>query len=191
MIAVRDRRDAVVAEGVLHAPDGVARAHVVVQAPRDYVAAEPVDHGAQIDVRAAQADVGDVGGPHLVGVGDGLAGQKVGELAGLARLRGPRAGVDGPHAHLGHQPRHHAPGAPAEALPAEHVGELPRAVAGELHVQLVDPGHRGLLVALGHPRAPGPVVAAAPGDAQELALPLHRQRRRRVDLSPSRCRQPS
>ena len=75
MVAVRDSGHAVLLESGLHARDALAGLQHVVQSPAHDVAAVPVDDAGQVDMAAAQWDVGYVGGPDLVGEHDPLSSQ--------------------------------------------------------------------------------------------------------------------
>ena len=87
-----------------------ARLQRVGQSPGHHVAAVPVHDCRQVEKAAGHGQIGDVGGPHLVGPGDPGVPHQVGIDPMLRRrLAGPGTPVDGPQPHDSHQPLHPLP----------------------------------------------------------------------------------
>src|SRR4029077_10716609 len=77
LVGVEDLWLAVAGESVLQRLDAECRLHRDRYAPRQYAAAEPIEHNGQIDEAALHRDVGDVHRPHLVWPRDLDAAQQI------------------------------------------------------------------------------------------------------------------
>src|SRR5512135_310883 len=143
-----------------------------------YAAAGPVHDGAQVDPAAGHRDVGDVGGPDLVGTLDFELAQQV-RVHLVARVLLARVwlAVQRLDAHAPHQ-RGHVLAADLEALAVEHVAQHPTARKRTLQVEHVDALHQPLV---GLRDSAWHVVHVASTDAHQLGLPPDRQRVVAVD----------
>ncbi len=97
--------------------------HADRYSPSKNQAAEPIDHGDEIDKAMRHGYVADIGRPDLIWPGDGQIAQEIWiNLAPWSRLRGIRLAID----RLDRHPLHHRRDVPAsgpDALEGEQVAE--------------------------------------------------------------------
>ena len=105
LIRVEDFRFSVLRQCLLENFDAEAAVQRGRQTPCKDAPTVPVDNGAEVSEAAVEADVGDIGAPHLVGVVDHYATKQIRVLlVCLIGLRGVQGPVDRVEAHTGHQP---------------------------------------------------------------------------------------
>ena len=137
------------------------------QPPGQNPAAEPVDHGAEIDEAARHRDVGDVHRPHLVRPLDRHRAQQIRvDLVARRRLRRVRPAIDRGDAHALHH-RRDALTADLDALAAQQIAQHPAAGERVVEMQLVDPPHDRQI---GRRHRPRTVVKATSAQLQDCRL---------------------
>ena len=159
--------------GLTEAERGVQRRQAeagfqgVRQLPTEYVAAEPVHHGDEVEEAATHWNVSNIGAPDLVGPHDGHVAQQV-RVDAVARRRTaqPRLRIERLDAQDAHQPLR------ALAVDPEFDGHAAAAEKRALYVHFVEPTQQRERRGVG--RARPPVVARA-RQAEQLALPAQAQ----------------
>ena len=141
-------------------------------APRQDPAAEPVDHGGEIDEAARHRDIGDVHRPRLVRPLDRHGAQKIRvDLVARRRLRRVRPAIERRNAHALHH-RRDALAPDRDALAPQQIAQHPAARERVIQMQLVDPPHHRQI---GRRHRPGPVIQAAAAQLQDRRLPGQRK----------------
>src|ERR1019366_7384571 len=95
LIGVENLRLAVFRQGLLQRLDAEIRLHGDRYSMAENPAAEPIDHGDEMDKAVRHADVRDIRGPYLIWLGDRQIAQEIRiNLVAQRRLRGVRLAVD-------------------------------------------------------------------------------------------------
>ena len=133
LVGVEDLRLAL-PQRLLQGVDAEVGLQGVGQSPGHHVPAVPVHDGHQVEESPGHGQVGDVGGPRLVGPGNSDLFQQIG-IDPVLRRRPAGAGtpVDGPQPHDAHQSLHPLPAHPP-ALPGQPDLHAPRPVEGCIQV---------------------------------------------------------
>ena len=130
-------------ERLLQRLDAERRLHGDRHPPGQNPAAEPVDHGGEIDETACHGDVGDIHGPDLVRTVDAHAPEQVGvDLVPRRGLRGVRLAEDRLQAHPLHQGRDMT-ATDFDPLLVEEIAQHPASRERQLEVELVHATHDG------------------------------------------------
>ncbi len=142
----------------------------VGQPPSNHVPAVPIHDDHQVEESPGHGQVGDVGGPRLVGPGNSDLFQQVG-IDPVLRRRPTSAGtaVDGPQPHDSHQPLHPLPAHPP-ALPRQPDLHAPRPVEGCIQVLPVHGLHQGQVLAGSFPGSKYRLERATPSRAHCRAV---------------------
>lgn len=142
LVGVEDRGLAVFCQRLLDNLDAERGVHGDRKPPGQHPAAEPVDHGREIDEASRHGDIGDVDRPDLVRPRDRQLAQEIRvDLVPWRRLRGVRAPIDRRDPHALHQCRDVQP-PDVEALANEEVAHHPAARERVIQMQFVDPQHQ-------------------------------------------------
>ena len=178
LVRVEDLRPAVLGECVGDRLEAELHLHRDREPPGQNPAAEPVDHGGEIDEAARHGDVGDVHRPHPVRPLDLHVAQQIRvDLVPRRRLRGVRPAIERLDRHALHH-RSNPAATDRDALAAQQVAQHPAARERVVEMQLVDPPHDRKIR---RRYRTGPVVEAAAAQLQKLCLPRQRERMLAVD----------
>ncbi len=135
--------------------------------PGQHLAAEPVDHGREIDEAPRHGDEGDVDRPDLVRPRDRQPAQQIRvDLVARSPLRGVRAPIDRRDPHALHQCRNVKP-ADIEAFANEEVAHHPATRERVIQMQFVDPVHQRQISGGNRSRQ---IIDAPPADAEGCSL---------------------
>lgn len=103
LIRIEDRRRSPAGNGLLHGLHAKPHIHGVGQPLGQHLTAVPIDHGTQIEPACVHAHVGDVHGPDLIGMRNGLVSQQIGvDLVLQVRTAGAGLAIQRGHAHTLH-----------------------------------------------------------------------------------------
>lgn len=162
------------------------RGQRVGDSPAEYLAAEPIHHGHQIDEAAPHRNVGDVRRPDLIRPVDAQVPQQIRiDVTARCLLAGVGFPVEGFDAHLGHEPADAFP-ACTDTLLFQQIAQHAGASERKLQVQFVDPAHQRQILGRFRRRL---IVGRRARQLQYLALPDNRAGRGCGQSSP--CAQPS
>ena len=131
-------------------------------------AAEPIDHGGEIDEAARHRDVRNIHGPDLTWP-DGLhLAQQIGvDLVPWRRLARVRLAINRFDPHALHQ-RGDMKAADFDAVGIQEITQHPAARERKVEMQFIHPMHDDK-IGCGH--RPGQIIDAAPAGVQRLRLP--------------------
>ena len=139
LIGVEDLRRAVSDDGLLDGLDAKIAVQCIGDAPGQHFAAMPI----HLHKAAVHRDVGDIGGPGLVGAVDGQVAQPVGVnfVLGMTPCR-LGSGIDGLQSHPAHQTLDPFAIYPWVSVASQQALDRAAADSGIVHEQLVDPAHQ-------------------------------------------------
>ena len=94
-------------QGRFQSSQAELRLQTVGEFPAQHIAAEPIHHGHQVEKAVFHRNIGDIGAPNLVGIGDIQALEQVRvDLVPLGRLACPGLAIHCLDTHQAHQPFH-------------------------------------------------------------------------------------
>ena len=172
LIGVENLRPAVTGQSFLQRLDAELGFHRDRHPPGQNPAAEPVDHGRQIDEAARHRDVGDVHRPDLVGPHDRQLAQQIRDRS-CAPAPASRCSADdrSPRSPSASSAWPHAGGRSRRPRP-QQIAQHPAAGKRVVQMQFVDPPHDRQI---GRRHRPGQVIYAAAADRPAPGLPRQRQ----------------
>ena len=168
LIRVEDLWLTIAGERLPHRVEAEIRGERVGQPPRQHPATRPIQDRTQIHKAAPHRNVGDIGRPHVIRLGDRQLTQQIRvDPVGWMPLAGARHAIDRPDAHPPHQ-RRDLPSPNGVPLLPEEIPQHAGAVEWILQMQLINPPHK-------HQRRVGDwprfIVGGGPSELQQLALP--------------------
>ena len=103
LIGIEDLRQAIVGQGVLHCVQTEIRRERVGEPPRQHPATGPVEDRKQIHKASRHRDIGNIGGPDLIGSRDLQVAQEIGvDLMGRMPTAERRLPIQGLNTHAAH-----------------------------------------------------------------------------------------
>src|SRR5271165_2868710 len=167
LIRVEDFRPAMLRQSLLQRLDAELGLHGDRYAMAENPAAEPIDHGDEINKALLHRDVADIRRPYLIWPRDRQIAQEIRiNLVPRRRLRGVRLAIDRFDRHALHQ-RRDVQASGLDAFEGKQIAEHPAARERIIQMQFVYPTHNGKI---GRRHGPGQRIDAAPADPERLRL---------------------